>query len=88
MSSIPGSPSCNPHGDPPISGDCWYNCTSDDIAGEDKRRRLRKVTFLFCSFACLNFMPFMIFFCCLYQFNVGIVSIFSLVILYIFLIVY
>ncbi|OMO75031.1 Peptidase M8, leishmanolysin [Corchorus olitorius] len=37
-----GTPSCNPHGDPPIYGDCWYNCTLDDISGEDKRRRLRK----------------------------------------------
>ncbi|KAF4348238.1 hypothetical protein CsatB_008675 [Cannabis sativa] len=42
VSSLPGSPSCNPHGDPPISGDCWYNCTLDDIAGDDKRHRLRK----------------------------------------------
>ncbi|CAH9100322.1 unnamed protein product [Cuscuta epithymum] len=33
---------CNPHGDPPIYGDCWYNCTLDDIAGEDKKHRLRK----------------------------------------------
>ncbi|GLT73830.1 hypothetical protein SLA2020_456630 [Shorea laevis] len=40
--SSPGNPSCNPHGDPPIYGDCWYNCTLDDISGEDKRRRLRK----------------------------------------------
>lgn len=38
----PGIPSCNPHSDPPIFGDCWYNCTLDDIAGEDKRHRLRK----------------------------------------------
>lgn len=37
-----GGTLCNPHGDPPISGDCWYNCTVDDISGEDKRRRLRK----------------------------------------------
>ncbi|KAL9996310.1 putative leishmanolysin [Helianthus debilis subsp. tardiflorus] len=37
-----GTPSCNPRNDPPIFGDCWYNCTSDDIAGEDKRRRLRR----------------------------------------------
>ena len=43
VSSSPGTPSCNPHGDPPIYGDCWYNCTLDDISGEDKRRRLRKV---------------------------------------------
>ncbi|KAJ7958068.1 Leishmanolysin-like peptidase [Quillaja saponaria] len=40
--SLPGSPSCNPHGDPPIFGDCWYNCTLDDISGEDKTHRLRK----------------------------------------------
>ncbi|VFQ99153.1 unnamed protein product [Cuscuta campestris] len=33
---------CNPQGDPPIYGDCWYNCTLDDIAGEDKKHRLRK----------------------------------------------
>lgn len=51
MSSVPGSPSCNPHVDPPVSGDCWYNCTLDDIAGEDKRRRLRKVCF-FVLFSC------------------------------------
>ncbi|KAM7279442.1 hypothetical protein ACFE04_006576 [Oxalis oulophora] len=36
------SPTCNPHGDPPVYGDCWYNCTSDDITGEDKRLRLQK----------------------------------------------
>ncbi|KAI7742875.1 hypothetical protein M8C21_027416, partial [Ambrosia artemisiifolia] len=36
-----GTPSCNPRNDPPIFGDCWYNCTLDDIAGEDKRHRLR-----------------------------------------------
>ncbi|XP_039032954.1 LOW QUALITY PROTEIN: leishmanolysin-like peptidase [Hibiscus syriacus] len=42
VSSPPGSPSCNPHGVPPIYGDCWYNCTFDDIFGEDKRHRLRK----------------------------------------------
>lgn len=41
--SYSGTPSCNPHGDPPIYGDCWYNCTLDDIAGEDKKHRLRKV---------------------------------------------
>lgn len=39
----PRSPSCNPHGEPPIFGDCWYNCTLDDISGEDKKHRLRKV---------------------------------------------
>lgn len=42
LSSLPGTPSCNPHGDPPIYGDCWYNCTLDDISGEDKRHRLHK----------------------------------------------
>jgi hypothetical protein len=26
-------------------GDCWYNCTFDDIAGDDKKQRLRKVLF-------------------------------------------
>ncbi|KAK6939509.1 Peptidase M8, leishmanolysin [Dillenia turbinata] len=41
-SSSPLNPLCNPRGDPPISGDCWYNCTLDDISGEDKRHRLRK----------------------------------------------
>ncbi|KAK9129958.1 hypothetical protein Sjap_010445 [Stephania japonica] len=41
-SSGPGTPACNPRGDPPIFGDCWYNCTSDDISGEDKRQRLHK----------------------------------------------
>nr|GEY39672.1 EGF-like domain, peptidase M8, leishmanolysin, Frizzled domain protein [Tanacetum cinerariifolium] len=34
---------CNPLNDPPIYGDCWYNCTSDDLTGDDKRRRLQKV---------------------------------------------
>ncbi|CAL1410988.1 unnamed protein product [Linum trigynum] len=40
--SVAGTPSCNPHADPPIFGDCWYNCTVDDFSGEDKKRRLRK----------------------------------------------
>ncbi|GMY28475.1 leishmanolysin-like peptidase [Fagus crenata] len=40
--SLPRSPSCNSHGEPPIFGDCWYNCTLDDISGEDKKRRLHK----------------------------------------------
>ncbi|MCL7035439.1 hypothetical protein MKW94_001301 [Papaver nudicaule] len=40
--SLPGTPACNPRADPPIFGDCWYNCTLDDISGEDKRHRLRK----------------------------------------------
>lgn len=43
MTSHADTPSCNRRGDPPISGDCWYNCTLDDIAGEDKKSRLRKV---------------------------------------------
>ncbi|KAF7829702.1 leishmanolysin-like peptidase [Senna tora] len=42
VASPPGIPSCNSHGDPPILGDCWYNCTSEDISGEDKKHRLRK----------------------------------------------
>ncbi|KAJ0085565.1 hypothetical protein Patl1_09091 [Pistacia atlantica] len=42
VNTLPGIPSCNPHADPPIYGDCWYNCTLDDISGEDKRHRLRK----------------------------------------------
>lgn len=40
--SVSGAPSCNPHSDPPLYGDCWYNCTLDDIAGDDKKFRLRK----------------------------------------------
>lgn len=43
--SFSGAPSCNPQADPPIYGDCWYNCTLDDIAEEDKKLRLRKVLF-------------------------------------------
>ncbi|XP_044474515.1 uncharacterized protein LOC123202619 [Mangifera indica] len=42
VDTLPGIPSCNPHANPPIYGDCWYNCTLDDISGEDKRHRLRK----------------------------------------------
>ena len=55
MASRPGTP-CNPHGDPPLYGDCWYNCTVDDISGKDKKHRLRKVStykinlrYLFCD---------------------------------------
>ncbi|RLN19843.1 uncharacterized protein C2845_PM02G04150 [Panicum miliaceum] len=40
--SAPGTPICDPHGNPPLVGDCWYNCTLEDIAGEDKKQRLRK----------------------------------------------
>ncbi|CAM6102918.1 unnamed protein product [Calypogeia fissa] len=36
----PGFPACNPRADPPIYGDCWYNCTHEDISDEDKRQRL------------------------------------------------
>ncbi|KAL7607136.1 uncharacterized protein LOC111920667 [Lactuca sativa] len=42
VGSDSGGPTCNPHNDPPILGDCWYNCTLDDITGEDKRQRLQK----------------------------------------------
>ncbi|KAK9756386.1 hypothetical protein RND81_01G093400 [Saponaria officinalis] len=42
VTSVPGVPSCNPHIDPPISGDCWYNCTLDDISRDDKKHRLHK----------------------------------------------
>ncbi|CAA7041694.1 unnamed protein product [Microthlaspi erraticum] len=41
-SPFPAVPACNPNVKPPVSGDCWYNCTLDDISGEDKRHRLRK----------------------------------------------
>ncbi|XP_078435512.1 metalloendopeptidase / zinc ion binding protein [Wolffia australiana] len=37
-----GSLSCNPRGDPPISGDCWHNCTLEDISSPSKRLRLHK----------------------------------------------
>ncbi|KAF7851583.1 hypothetical protein BT93_L3580 [Corymbia citriodora subsp. variegata] len=40
--SLPGGPSCNAHGEPPVASDCLYNCTQDDIAGDDKQHRLRK----------------------------------------------
>ncbi|KAG0610529.1 hypothetical protein M758_7G072700 [Ceratodon purpureus] len=39
-SSIPGFPACNSRVEPPIYGDCWYNCTLEDITGEDKKNRL------------------------------------------------
>lgn len=38
--AVSGAPACNPHADPPLYGDCWYNCTAEDISGEDKKRRL------------------------------------------------
>ncbi|KAJ6813620.1 uncharacterized protein M6B38_142360 [Iris pallida] len=40
--SDPGSLVCNAHGDPPVYGDCFYNCTHEDISEEDKKQRLRK----------------------------------------------
>ncbi|KMT19291.1 hypothetical protein BVRB_1g012970 [Beta vulgaris subsp. vulgaris] len=42
ITSVPGTPPCNSHINPPVSGDCWYNCTLDDISGEDKKHRLHK----------------------------------------------
>ncbi|KAF8377459.1 hypothetical protein HHK36_030837 [Tetracentron sinense] len=42
VTRLPSTPACNPHGNPPIFGDCWYNCTLDDISGDDKSLRLRK----------------------------------------------
>ncbi|XP_019458050.1 PREDICTED: uncharacterized protein LOC109358336 [Lupinus angustifolius] len=42
VTALHGCPSCNSHADPPILGDCWYNCTLDDISREDKKHRLRK----------------------------------------------
>ncbi|XP_018678800.2 uncharacterized protein LOC103986043 isoform X1 [Musa acuminata AAA Group] len=40
--SIPRTPVCNAHGDRPVFADCWYECTLEDISGEDKKQRLRK----------------------------------------------
>lgn len=54
VTSVPGLPACNPHGEPPLFGDCWYNCTMEDISGDDKKHRLRKV--LFCCLC--NIFPF------------------------------
>ncbi|KAH9604464.1 hypothetical protein KSS87_016379 [Heliosperma pusillum] len=42
VTSVPGIPTCNPHLDPPVSGDCWYNCTTEDISRDDKKLRLHK----------------------------------------------
>ncbi|KAI5056639.1 hypothetical protein GOP47_0028826 [Adiantum capillus-veneris] len=39
---VHGLPACCPHGDSPVYGDCWYNCTVDDISGDDKRKRLHE----------------------------------------------
>ncbi|KAK7364241.1 hypothetical protein VNO80_12755 [Phaseolus coccineus] len=54
MTSFPGLPSCNPlAADPPVFADCWCNCTSEDISGEDKKHRLHKF-FIYClSWWCL-----------------------------------
>lgn len=62
MTFAPGIPSCNPHSDPPIFGDCWYNCTLDDIAGEDKRHRLRKVIILADDYTALSLHAWLILF--------------------------
>ncbi len=43
-SGILGFPACNSHSEPPVYGDCWYNCTEDDISGEDKKTRLHEVS--------------------------------------------
>ncbi|KAG2560350.1 hypothetical protein PVAP13_8KG057052 [Panicum virgatum] len=40
-----GTSICDPHdGDPSLVVECWYNCTLEDIAGEDKKRRLPEGT--------------------------------------------
>ena len=49
---------CNPHGDRPVFADCWYNCTVEDISGEDKKQRLRKVSVLCSSSIVLAFALF------------------------------
>ncbi|KAK1317921.1 hypothetical protein QJS10_CPA05g01604 [Acorus calamus] len=28
--------------DPPVLSDCWYNCTLEDVSGDNKKERLRK----------------------------------------------
>jgi len=62
MTYPPGFPSCDPHGNPPIFGDCWYNCTSEDISGEDKKHRLRKVNYFLPFRFCFKFTWMIIFF--------------------------
>ncbi|KAK1291665.1 hypothetical protein QJS10_CPB17g02590 [Acorus calamus] len=42
VSTIPGTPACNPYADPPVFSDCWHNCTLEDVSGDDKKERLRK----------------------------------------------
>eukprot|EP01018_Ginkgo_biloba_P018495 Gb_23702 [translate_table: standard] len=42
VNSIPGAPACNPRAEPPVFGDCWYNCTLEDISREDKKKRLHE----------------------------------------------
>lgn len=56
VTSIPGTPACNPHLDPPVLGDCWYNCTLDDISGEDKKHRLHKVVCVLLSLVSGKFL--------------------------------
>eukprot|EP00249_Psilotum_nudum_P023922 c29028_g1_i1 orf=1787-4684(+) len=38
----PGIPTCNPQHEHPVYNDCWYNCTAEDVSGEDKKERLHK----------------------------------------------
>eukprot|EP00897_Mesotaenium_endlicherianum_P009795 jgi/Mesen1/8844/ME000053S08253 len=40
VKSEPGSPMCSSHDEPPVSGDCWYNCTVEDISEGEKQSRL------------------------------------------------
>ncbi|KAH9325918.1 hypothetical protein KI387_006096, partial [Taxus chinensis] len=42
ISSVPGVPACTPHAEHPVYGDCWYNCTSEDVPREDKQKRLHE----------------------------------------------
>ena len=46
VTAPPGEPACSPRSVPPIFGDCWYNCTLDDVSNKDKRLRLRKVVYV------------------------------------------
>ncbi|GLJ40295.1 hypothetical protein SUGI_0828070 [Cryptomeria japonica] len=42
LSSVSGVPVCNSRAEPPVYGDCWYNCTLEDISREDKQKRLHE----------------------------------------------
>ncbi|KAG2620237.1 hypothetical protein PVAP13_3NG167502 [Panicum virgatum] len=43
--NIKGTHICDPHdGGPPLGGECWYNCTLEDIAREEKKRLLPEGT--------------------------------------------